>query len=288
MSLDIRDQRMLNIVDEHAQRETIADTFNFTEGPIWHPTEHHLIFSDIPENKLYKWQAQAGLSIYREPSQMANGNTYDRQGRILTCEHATSRVVRQDSQELTVLAQDFEGTTLNSPNDIVVSKDGTIYFTDPTYGRQGSHGVERELELDFRGVYSISTSGQMTLLSKDFNQPNGLCLSLDEQSLFVADTPERHVRKFNIGENTLTSGDIFCSSPAPDGLKIDSLGNLYAGGPSGVGVYDGNDGSWLGNFATPEFCANFTWGGPDLSTLFMTASTCLFRIPVKVPGIALF
>ena len=288
MSLDIRDERMLEIVPADASRETLGDTFEFTEGPIWDPTAQQLTFSDIPANKLYRWQEAVGFSVYREPSQMANGNTYDRQGRILSCEHATSRVVRDAGGQLEVLASHYEGKELNSPNDIVVGGDGSIYFTDPDYGRQEPHGVARERELDFCGVFCITPDGELHLLAKDFVKPNGLCLGLDETTLFVADTQARHVRKFQLDGTTLRGGEVFCDSPAPDGLKIDSRGFLYAGGPRGVGVYHHTDGAWLGNFTTPEFCANFTWGGADLRALFMTASTGVYRIPVNVPGLPLF
>ncbi|MGI9329006.1 MAG: SMP-30/gluconolactonase/LRE family protein [Pseudomonadales bacterium] len=288
MSLDIRDQRFLQLADERAARQTLADNFGFTEGPIWHPTEQHLIFSDIPESKLYRWSESDGVSVHRDPSNMANGNTYDRLGRILSCEHASSRVTREQNGTLEILASHYDGKELNSPNDIVVRSDGSIFFTDPAFGRQAPHGVTRERELDFCGLYQITPDGKLTLLSKDFNTPNGLCLGLDEQTLFVADTLERHIRKFQFESDKLVGGEVFCSSPAPDGLKIDSRGYLYAGGPRGVGVYQPDDGTWLGNFTTPEFCANFAWGGTDLKTLFMTASTGLYRVPVKIPGIALF
>lgn len=289
MSLDIRDERMLNIVAADAVRETLSEQFDFTEGPIWHPTEQHLTFSDIPADTIYRWSEADGVSTYRSPSHKANGNTYDRTGRMLSCEHGTSRVVRDDGQSVEVLASHYEGKALNSPNDIVVRSDGTIFFTDPSYGRlEGPTGVARAQELDFQGVYKLSPEGKLTLLARDFNMPNGLCLSLDEQSLYVADTPERHVRKFSIGsDDQLSGGDVFCSSPAPDGLKIDSQENLYAGGPKGVGVYH-NDGTWLGVFLTPAFSANFTWGDGDLKTLFLTASTGLYRIRVNVPGLPLF
>lgn len=288
MSLDIRDERMLELVAASANRETLSEEFSFTEGPIWHPTEQHLTFSDIPASKLHRWHEQAGFSVFRDPSNMANGNTYDRQGRMVTCEHATSRVVCDDAGELTVLTSHYQGKELNSPNDIVVRSDGTIYFTDPSYGRQPRHGVEREPELDFCGVYQLDPAGKLTLLARDFQMPNGLCLGLDEQTLYVADTPQQHVRLFSIDADRLTGGEVFCDSPAPDGLKIDSRGFVYAGGPDGVAVYLPDDGTWLGTFTTPAFCANFTWGGADLKTLFMTASTGLYRIPVKVPGIPLF
>ena len=288
MSVDIRDERMLDVVDRDAQRDTISEQFVFTEGPIWHPVEHHLTFSDIPENRLYRWDAAGGVRVYREPTNMANGNTYDREGRLLSCEHASSQVTREKDGTLQVLASTFEGKALNSPNDIVVRSDGAIFFTDPTYGRYEPHGLARPLDLDFRGVYMITPDGELHLLGRDFNMPNGLCLSLDEQKLYVADTAERHVRLFDIDGTRLTGGEVFCSSPAPDGLKIDSSGHLYAGGPHGVGLYHRDDGTWLGTFTTPAFCANFTWGDADLKTLYMTASEGLYRIPVRIPGLALF
>ena len=288
MSLDVRDERMLQIVAADAQRETIAETFVFTEGPIWHPNEQHLTFSDIPADKLYRYDANAGVAVYREPSNKANGNTYDRQGRMLTCEHGTSRVVRESQGNIEVIASHYDGKELNSPNDIVVRSDGTIFFTDPKFGRLDTPtGIPREPELDFCGVFQITPDGQLTLLSADFDMPNGLCLSLDEQTLYVADTPQQHVRSFTIDGSSLNGGEVLCKSPAPDGLKIDSEGNLYAGGPGGVGVYAA-DGTWLGVFQTPEFCANFTWGDADLKTLYLTASTGLYKIRVNVPGIPLF
>jgi gluconolactonase len=289
MSIRMHDSRFLDIVDESLESEIISDEFQFIEGPIWHPQEHHLTFSDIPASKLYRWQAQSGISVYREPTNMANGNTYDKQQRILSCEHASSQVSREEEGGQQVLASHFEGKELNSPNDIIVRDDGVIFFTDPAFGRTGQHGVEREVELDFCGVYMLDpVSLELTLLGKDFSAPNGLCLGLDGETLFVADTRERHIRRFRIEGKTLTGGAVFAESPAPDGLKIDVLGNVYAGGPGGVHVHHRDDGTLLGVIQTPEFCANFAWGGEDMCTLFMTASTTLFQTRVNVPGFALF
>jgi gluconolactonase len=289
MTVAIQDPRLLDIIDEHADRETLSEAFQFTEGPIWHPPEQHLTFSDIPANRLYRWSEAEGLAVYREPSNMTNGNTCDYNGRILSCEHATSRVVRETDGEWQVLASHFEGRELNSPNDIVVRNNGEIFFTDPLYGRQGHTGVVREAQLDFQGVYRICPdSGELTLLGADFQSPNGLCFGLDHDILFVADTQRRHIRRFRVSGDTLEGGEVFAESPAPDGLKIDSQGHLYAGGPDGVYVYHPADGTCLGVIQTPAFCANFTWGGDDLKTLFMTASTGLYRTRVKVAGMALF
>jgi|TARA_B100000315_G_scaffold256896_1_gene304057 gluconolactonase len=289
MSISIQDQRFLDIVDEDLRRETISAEFEFTEGPIWHPREKHLTFSDIPASRLYRWSEDSGISIYREPTNMANGNTYDQTGRILSCEHASSQVTRDDNGNIEVLASHYEGKELNSPNDIIVRDDGAILFTDPTYGRQGMHGVQREIELDFQGVYLIEPDSlALTLLAKDFESPNGLCLGLDHRTLYVADTSKRQIRRFRINGSVLEGGEVFAESPAPDGLKVDSLGNVYAGGPGGVFVYHRDDGAFLGVIEAPAFCANFAWGGDDLMTLFMTASTGLYRTRIKIPGLPLF
>lgn len=295
MGIEIRDARLLDIVDEDLELEVLGEGFQFTEGPIWHPGERHLTFSDIPENRMHRWTESSGVTVYREPSNLANGNTYDKQGRILTCEHGTSRVVRESSDgSLEVIASHWEGKELNSPNDIVVRSNGDIFFTDPIFGRSDHTGVSRPLELDFTGVYKIDVNTQeLVLLRRDFNQPNGLAFTQDEQHLYVADTPEMHIRKFDVAEDgTLSGGGVFTQSTgvgagAPDGLKVDSKDNVYCCGPGGVHIY-APDGTCLGVIQTPAFCANFTWGLDDFLTFFLTSSRHLYRVPVKVPGVALF
>ena len=296
MSIEIRDRRLLDVVDEGLALEQLAGDFQFTEGPIWHPREKHLTFSDIPANRMFRWSETGGVAVFREPSNMTNGNTYDQQGRMLSCEHATSRVTRTEADgSVAVLASHYQGKELNSPNDIVVRNDGTVWFTDPTYGRADRTGIVRELELDFRGVYRLHPDGgDLVLLAKDFDMPNGLAFTPDHHSLYVADTPRRHIRRFAIeADGALSGGDVFAESSgdgpgAPDGLKTDSAGNVFCAGPGGVHVYHPADGACLGVIQTPAFCANFAWGGDDLRTFFLTSSTGLYRTRVKVPGIALF
>ena len=213
----------------------------------------------------------------------------------MSCEHGTSRVVREESDgSITVLASHWDGKELNSPNDIVVRTNGDIFFTDPTFGRADHTGIPRELELDFTGVYKIDgESGELSLLRSDFTQPNGLAFTRDEQSLYIADTPKMHIRKFNVAEDgSLSGGEVFTRASgqgagAPDGLKVDSNDNVYWCGPGGVHVY-APDGVCLGVIQTPAFCANFTWGDDHFLTFYMTSSNHLYRIPVKVPGVALF
>lgn len=296
MSIEIRDPRISDVVDPSATLETLGDGFGFTEGPIWHPHDRHLIFSDIPMNTMYQWTEDSGVSEYRKPSNMANGNTYDHQGRVLTCEHATSRVVRENLDgTIEVLASHWDGKELNSPNDIVVKSDGDIYFTDPTFGRSEPSGVSRELELDFRGVYRIcSETGEFSLLASDFTQPNGLAFNTDESELLVADTPELHVKRFSVNDDgTLSGGEVYLHSTgngwgAPDGLKVASSGHIFCAGQGGVHIYEPEEGVCLGVIQTPAFCANFTWGGDDMKTFFLTSSNHLYQIPLKVSGKPLF
>ena len=296
MGIQIRDERFLAVVDQDLALETLASDFQFTEGPIWHPKDKHLTFSDIPASRMFRWSEAEGLRVFREPSNMTNGNTYDHDGRILSCEHATSRVTRTEADgAITVLASHYDGKELNSPNDIVVRKDGTIWFTDPTYGRLGHTGVVRDPELDFRGVYRIDPATlELSCVASDFEMPNGLAFTPDHEAIYIADTPRMHVRKFAIdADGALSGGEVFAESTgdgagAPDGLKTDSLGHVFCAGPGGVHVYHPSDGSCLGVIETPAFCANFTWGDDDLCTFYLTSSTALYRTRVKVAGIALF
>ncbi|MDJ0780356.1 MAG: SMP-30/gluconolactonase/LRE family protein [Desulfosarcinaceae bacterium] len=294
--IEIHDQRFLSVVHADAGLEVVANGFAFIEGPIWHPRDHHLTFSDIIGDTIYRWQADGAVSVLRKPSHMANGNTYDREGRILTCEHATSRVTRSaaDGGRIETLASRYQGRELNSPNDIVVTSDGMIYFTDPNSGRGPKFGVERAQELAFQGVYRLDpVSGELTLLVDDFEKPNGLCFSLDEKILFINDTARQHIRAFDLSdEGVLINGRLWADLigaevGVADGMKVDSAGILFCTGPGGVHVYDA-DATLLGRIRVSEQAANFTWGDPDLKTLYITASTTLYRIRVRVPGQALF
>ncbi|MGO4441064.1 SMP-30/gluconolactonase/LRE family protein [Rhizobium sp. RAF56] len=278
-----------------AELETLASGLGFTEGPIWHPYEKWLVFSDMPEDRMYIRQPSGDIESFRRPSNKANGNTLDREGRIVTCEHATSRVTRLDHDgSITVIATHYQGKELNSPNDIVVATGGAIYFTDPTYGRMEYYGVLREPELGFQGVYRVDPDGsRLTLLVDDFVQPNGLCFSLDESRLFVNDTERQHIRVFSVtSSGELTGGAVWAETTgdapgAPDGMKIDSCGNVYCCGPGGIHVFDPS-GNVLGVIRTPEPCANFTFGDEDLKSLYITASSLLLRLRVRVPGLRLF
>jgi gluconolactonase len=291
MTAIVRDRRFAEVVGPSPELECLGTGFLFTEGPLWHPLGGFLLFSDMPGNIIRKWTAQGGVVPFREPSTMANGLTYDRQGRLLACEHARSRVTRTEPDgSIAVLATHYAGKELNSPNDIVVKADGSIYFSDPTFGRAEFYGVPRAQELAFQGVYRLDPeSGEITLLADDFAQPNGLCFSPDEKQLFVNDTARGHIRVFDVtDEGTLTGGPVFAEvegegEGAPDGMKIDSRGHVYCCGPGGIHVF-GPEGAPLGVIRVPEVAANFTFGGDDYRDLFITASTSLYRTRVTAPG----
>jgi len=272
--------------------EVLADGYLFTEGPLWDPRAERLLFTDIPGNLIAQWSHAGGKAVFRAPSNKANGLAWDRQGRLLACEHATSRLTRTEADgKITVLASTYQGKELNSPNDVVVRSDGGIYFTDPTYGRLDYYGVKRDPQLGFRGVYRVESDGRgLRLLADDFGQPNGLCFSTDEKRLFVNDTERMHIRVFDLqSDGTLGKGKVWATLSgagpgAPDGMKLDSEGSLYCCGPGGIHVFspEAHD---LGVIHVPEYVANFAWGDADYRSLYITASTSVFRIRTVVPGL---
>ncbi len=294
MSLTINDDRMRSVVGDSSEVEQVATGFIFTEGPVWDPRTGSLIFSDMPGDIMRRWSPASGVEVFRQPCNKANGNTWDLQGRLLTCEHG-SRVTRtEDDGSITVLATHFDGRELNSPNDLTVRSDGTIYFSDPTYGRMEGFGFPREQDMDVQGVYRITPDGnEVSQVASDFAQPNGIAFSLDESKLFVNDTDRGHVRVFHVQEDgSATGGEVWAEvtgegEGVPDGLKVDSEDNLYTTGPGGIHVF-APDATDLGVIAIPEHIANFTWGDEDLRTLYVTASTSVYRLRVNVPGRKLF
>jgi len=277
-----------------AKIDAIAGGFEFTEGPVWNNEKQHLVFSDIHGDTLYAW-SEKGCDVIRRPSGQANGNTYDLKGRLITCEHRNRRVSRTlEDGAVETLADNYQGKKLNSPNDVICSSTGDLYFTDPPYGLMQPDGSIENGELDFFGVYRFSPrNGSLTLLIDDFIRPNGLLLSRDESQLFIADTELLHIRLFDITEDgTLRNGRIFAElkyenmEGRPDGMKMDTAGNLYvAGGVVGsVWVFD-PAGNLIGLIEFPEGPANLAWGGEELRTLFVTARTSVYRLPMNAAGV---
>lgn len=268
---------------ETTQPERIAAGFKFTEGPLWHP-DGYLLFSDIYSNRIVKWTPDVQVTTFRSPSGYSNGLTFDRQGRLLACEHSNRRVSRTEADgRVVTLADRYQGKRLNSPNDLVVKSDGSIYFTDPPYGVS-----PEKRELTFQGVYRIATDGTLTLLVDDFDKPNGLALSPDEKVLYIADMGRKHVRAFDVQpDGTLANGRVFAELGGPDGMKVNEQGHLYVAGSVGTWVFDAS-GRHLGTIVTPEVPANCAFGGPDRRTLFITARPSVYRVRVETPGMKVF
>jgi gluconolactonase len=293
MTVAARSEKLHELVDPSATVEQIATGFIFTEGPIWMP-DGSLHFSDMPGDKRRRWHPADGVSVLRDPSNKCNGMTRDNEGNLVVCEHVTSSVVREhpDGSRETI-ASHYDGKELNSPNDVIVASDGSVLFSDPTYGRMPVFGVEREQELDFQGVYRLAGgTGDPELLVGDFGQPNGLCFSTDESLLYVNDTPRAHIRVFDVGpDHALSNGRVFAegigdgdiAKGVVDGMKLDERGNIYVSGPQGVWVFD-PDGEHLGTIDVPENVGNLNWGGDGWSTLFIAASTSIYRVQMKVGG----
>jgi gluconolactonase len=277
------------LVPPEARVEKTVGGMRFTEGPVWVARDRALIFSDIPADQLKRWSdeddREGKLTTFREPSHQANGNTLDRDGRLVTCEHASRRVTRTEHDgTVSVLVDRFEGKRFNSPNDVVVRRDGTIWFTDPPYGLP--RGASRELEKNHVFRFDPATR-DIRIVADDFDMPNGLCFSPDEKTLYIADsgTPH-HIRAFNLsGDGRLANGRIFCTidSGAPDGIRCDEHGNIWSSAGDGVHVF-APDGTLLGKIPVPETPANLCFGGDEGKTLFITARTSLYRITVNVRG----
>ncbi|TCT09900.1 gluconolactonase [Tepidamorphus gemmatus] len=283
------------LIDEHAPVRQVGSGFTFTEGPIWHPVDHYLLFSDMPADVRRRLD-RAGVREVMRPSNKANGMTYDADLNLLVCEHATSSVVRfRPDGRREVLASHFEGRELNSPNDICVHSDGSIWFTDPWYGRMPHYGVERPRQLGWQGVFRIRPNArpgdepQLVVDRYMFTQPNGLCFSPDERLLYVNDTEQANIRVFDVGpDGSLRNGRIFAAGlrdsllpGVPDGMKCDAEGNVWCTAPGGIWVY-APDGRHIGKVSIPELPANLHWGGADWRTLYVCASTSVYAVDVKV------
>jgi sugar lactone lactonase YvrE len=298
-ALEVNNSGLHELIAPDAPIERIAGGLGFTEGPVWRGTS--LLFSDIPNKRIARWRRlPEGPELTTYATGNSNGLTLDRQGQVLAAEHDGRRVSRiADDGTRTVLAERFEGKRLNSPNDIVVKSDGSIYFTDPPYAVQPSMpGMPRPAEwwskpipgkeLPYNGVYRLSPDGTLRLLADDFALPNGLAFSPDESALYVADSAHRHIRAFDVRpDGTLTNGRIQFEMPSDDpgvadGFKVDLQGHVFSTGPGGMWVFRPT-GERLGRIVLPELPANIAWG-EDGSVLFLTARTSVYRLPTKTRG----
>jgi gluconolactonase len=278
-----------SVLADGATVEKVAGGFQFTEGPVYHAETDSVIFSDIPADTLHRYFiATKKVEVFRKPSGQTNGNTRDHQGRLLCCEHLNRRVSRIETDGMVVtLAYAFNNKRLNSPNDIVVKSDGTLYFTDPPYGLPDQK-VGKEQEVN--GVYRIDKQGNLTLLVSDFPRPNGLAFSPDEKTLYIADSQELHLRAFEVAlDGTLKNGRLFADMKAPgkpgapDGLKVDNRGTIFCTGPGGTWVFAPN-GKHLGTIETPEAPTNCAFGDRDGKSLYITAQTGFYRVRLREAG----
>lgn len=286
LTLEIEEDELRGLLAEPVL-ERLATGAIWAEGPIWVDAGDHLLFSDIPNTTIHRWDERDGITVFRQPSGFANGHTLDRQGRLVSCEHQNRRVSRTEADgTITTLAAHYEGRRLNSPNDVVVKSDGAIYFTDPTYGQKDDEGNCGPQELPWQGVYRIDPDGTLTLVVDNFRAPNGLAFSPDERLLYIGDSEDLFIRVYDVQDDgSLANGRDFAPQTgvykdlkgAPDGMKVDAQGRLWSTAAGGVWVF-APDGRRIGVLPVPEPCANLNWGPPNQRTLYLTASTSLYRV----------
>lgn len=278
----------------NAPLKEIASGFDWVEGPVWFGDLDCLLFSDIPNDRLMRWIPGGGTSVFRQPSNFANGNTRDRAGRLITCEHGGRRVTRTEQDgSITVIADGYLGKRLNSPNDVIVASDGAIWFSDPHYGISTDYeGWKATQELPCN-VYRVDPSGHIAAVLTDFNCPNGLAFGPGERRLYVADTGRMfsqdpcHIRAFDVGEGgALTGGDVFhvVAPGAADGIRVDSDGNLWSSAGDGVHCI-APDGHLMGKILVPQTVSNICFGGRGNHQLFITASTSVYVISLNRRGL---
>ncbi|MBL8228423.1 MAG: SMP-30/gluconolactonase/LRE family protein [Bryobacterales bacterium] len=280
---DVKDQaEFKKLFPKDAKVARLATDMQFVEGPVWVPSGGYLIFSDIPANEQKRWDPKGGLQTFRKPSGQSNGNTLDPQGRQLSAEHGNRRISRTEKDgTVATVVDNFEGKKLNSPNDVVVKSDGTIWFTDPDYGLAG-----RPKEAPGNYVYRYDPQSKaLTAISKDFDKPNGLCFSPDETKLYVADSGKpRHIRVFTIAKDgTASGGSVFATidKGGPDGIRCDANGRVWSSSGDGAQVFSPG-GQLIARILLPEAAANLAFGGPKGRTLYLTARKSLYSVETKV------
>jgi gluconolactonase len=274
--------------------ERLQGGCRWCEGPVWVPAGRYLLWSDIPNDRILRWDETNGaVGVYRQPAGNTNGHTLDRDGRLVSCEHGNRRVTRTEHDgSITVLADLIDGHRLNSPNDVVVRSDRSIWFTDPSYGiTRYYEGHKGDIEVGGCHVYRIDpVTGAVTTVATDFAQPNGLAFSIDERTLYIDDSHLGHIRSFAVGDDgSLSGGEIFatCTSGSFDGFRLDDEGRIWTSAGDGVHCYD-PDGTLLGKILVPEAVSNVAFGGSRRNQLFITATTSVYTIRLGVRGASLY
>ncbi len=297
-SFEVLDDRFLKLILNNVRLEQLHTGCRWAEGPAHFPAGRYLVWSDIPNNRMLRYDETDGsVSVFRQPSLNSNGHTIDREGRLISCEHQGRCVSRTEHDgSRTVLVASYEGRRFNSPNDAVVKSDGTIWFTDPTYGIDSEYeGDAAPSEIGASNVYRFDpTSGSLTAVATDFVKPNGIAFSPDESLLYVADSGvthvkdgPRHIRRFRVNADgtTVAGGEVFatCDVGLFDGFRLDALGNIWTSAGDGVHCYH-PDGARLGKVKVPEVVANVCFGGPKRNRLFICATTSLYSVYLRVQG----
>jgi gluconolactonase len=274
-----------DIVDHQAKLETVATGFGFTEGPMW-DAAGFLYVSDETINKIFRVYPNGKkeeVIALGDP----DGNTFDRQHRLIDCASVLRAIIAVTADgKYKILADHYDGKKFNSPNDVIVGPDGALYFTDPTLDLVAGE----KQEIPFQGVYRLDDAGNVRLLTQDLTQPNGLAFSPDGKHFYIDDSEKRNIRVYDVAsDGTLSNGRVFGEEPGgkhdgvPDGIKVDKSGNLFVTGPKGIWVWDAF-GNHLGTIAMPEQPANLTWGDKDYRTLYITATTSVYRLEMKTQG----
>jgi gluconolactonase len=292
-----RIRTQLEVIDERFRAcqgdewmERLYTGGRWTEGPAYFPAGRYLLFSDIPNDRMLRVDELTGaVGVFRAPAGYSNGNTVDRQGRLVSCEHGDRRVTRTEHDgTITVLTDRFEGKRLNSPNDLVEHSDRSIWFTDPSYGIDSDYeGHAAVSEIGACNVYRVDPStGETKVVADDFVRPNGLAFSADERHLYIADTREKHIRRFDVeGEDRLAGGEVFatCDAGSFDGIRLDDAGRIWAAAHDGLHCFD-PDGTLLGKLHVPEIVSNLTFGGPKRNDLFITATSSVYSLRLNLCG----
>ncbi|MGC2688133.1 MAG: SMP-30/gluconolactonase/LRE family protein [Pseudolabrys sp.] len=294
---DIRSPRFARYILSNAALETLAAGFRWIEGPVWMGDANCLLFQDLPNDRTMRWIEGQGVSVYRAPSHFANGQTRDRQGRLIACSHRGRCLYRTEYDgHVTTLVDRHAGKRLNSPNDVVVKSDGSIWFTDPLYGISKDYEGGRQASEQAPAVYRLEPeTGDIRIVADDFDGPNGLAFSPDETRLYIAETgnqteqsPRQYIRAFNVGPDgvTLSGGDIFHKIEPGycDGMRVDEYGNIWSSAADGVHCI-GADGELLGRIFVPHRVSNVTFGGPAKNRLFIGGSTILYAIFLNCRGV---
>ncbi|MDZ7937091.1 MAG: SMP-30/gluconolactonase/LRE family protein [Rhodoferax sp.] len=291
-SFEIIDPIFKRLVFDNVRVERLYTGCRWAEGPAWFAAGRYLLWSDIPNDRVMRWDETDGsVSIFQQPAMNSNGHTVDREGRLVSCEHRGRCVTRTEHDGTrTVLADRYQGKCFNSPNDVVVKSDGSVWFTDPSYGIDSDYeGDAAPSEIGSSNVYRIAPqTGHVTMVAGDFVQPNGLAFSPDESLLYIADTGlthqengPRHLRRFNVSADgaSISGGEVFATCPVGlyDGLRVDAHGNLWLSAGDGVHCHS-SDGTLLGKIRIPEVVANLCFGGPKLNRLFICGTTSLYSV----------